>query len=34
MDHQSYYFRKNYYSIELKHKICKGHMEVGVPCGI
>ena len=30
MDHQSYYFRKNYYSIELKHKICKEHMEEGV----
>lgn len=30
MDLQSYYFRKNYYSIELKHKICKEHMEEGV----
>jgi hypothetical protein len=30
MDHQSYCFRKNYYSIELKHKICKEHMEEGV----
>ena len=30
MDHQSYYFRKNYYSIELKHKICKEHLVEGV----
>lgn len=29
MDYQSYYFRKNYYSIELKHKICKEHIEEG-----
>jgi transposase len=29
MDRQSYYFRKNYYSDELKNKICKEHMEDG-----
>ena len=29
MDHQSYYFRKNYYSDELKNKICKEHIEDG-----
>jgi len=30
MDHQSYYFEKKNYSIELKNKVCKEHMEEGV----
>ncbi len=30
MDHESVYVRKNYYSIELKHKICKEHIQEGV----
>ena len=30
MDHQSYYFEKKNYSIELKMKVCKEHMEEGV----
>jgi len=33
MDHQSYYFRKNYYNNELKHKICKEYVEEGVRLG-
>ena len=29
MDQQSYYFVKKTYSIELKHKVCKEHVEQG-----
>ena len=30
MSYQNQFARKNYYSIELKHKICKEHIEDGV----
>jgi transposase len=30
MTYQSEFVRKNYYSIELKHKICKEHVEDGI----
>ena len=29
MEHQTYYVSKNHYSIELKHKICKEHINEG-----
>jgi transposase-like protein len=30
MEYQTYYVSKNLYSIELKHKVCKEHIDEGI----